>query len=1150
MYTNTNNTIVYSPSDLCLFMKSPFASWMEHARCLDPEFSIKPDERDIVLSLLAEKGDKHELDILQKFKEDKFNVVEISDDNKDNMVADTISAIHSGADVIFQATLELSPFKGYADFLVKVPHDNGEKDSKLGNYHYEVWDAKLAKSVKPYFVVQLCCYTEMLEAIQGVQAKHIVVALGNGTNEKLLTNDYFHYYLGLKEQFLAMANSFDKDKMPDPYLSNEWGRWSGYVSQLLEDIDHLSRVATITKNQVKKIEQHGISTMQALAENSEDSIKGISANIDQRLKSQAAIQIRSSGKEVPDYEILPEIKQRGIGLAMLPPHSDQDLFFDIEGYPLIDGGLEYLWGVTYFDENGDRQFRDFWAHTQEQEKQAFQEFIEWVYNRWQQDPTMHIYHYANYEIAACRKLMGRYGVCENKVDQLLRNNVFIDLYTVVKNSMLIGEPRYSIKNVEHLYREARDTEVSTGSDSIVIYEKFLEEIGDDLGKKPASEVWQESKTLTDIRDYNIDDCDSTQELVDWLRERQTEASIEWSANNEPQEIDQTSKIEEVFDLRDKLLSRANKIKEGNQEREVLETLARSLEFHNREAKPTWWRLFDRLMLDADELLADSDSLAGCTRTADKEYKPTSRARNLAYTYSFDINQEFKHLKLSSVYVIDEDNRNFEKQITAKVIKLDLKNGVVVFTTSKKELPHKIALIPNEYINPEPIPTAIARVASDLSDDSNSHRALHDFLTCATPRIKGHKGGELVEDGDLDGLINVVSNLENSYLTIQGPPGCGKTHSGKHIIASLLKQSKRVAITSNSHKAIDNLLIGVAELVAQENITADLFKAKINLDEKLTALGVKGIKPADINDNITDDDVTAVVVGATAWGIAREELAGLFDYLFIDEAGQVAVANLIGMSQAADNSVLMGDQMQLSQPTQGFHPGKSGLSTLDYLMGDNSTIAEDKGVFLGTTYRMHSQVNQFISKAIYDNRLHAHKDNDRQIVKQASNTDSSLVNKEAGVVYIPVDHYGNTQSSLEEIEVVKKIVSEVTGNSFTDKDGKQHKISSEDILIVAPYNHQVNLLKQELDDKAKIGTIDKFQGQQAPVVILSMCASSASDSPRGLEFLLDKHRLNVAVSRAQSLAIVVASSTLTDQLGDSLKSMQLVNTFQMLKDYGK
>jgi uncharacterized protein len=407
-----------------------------------------------------------------------------------------------------------------------------------------------------------------------------------------------------------------------------------------------------------------------------------------------------------------------------------------------------------------------------------------------------------------------------------------------------------------------------------------------------------------------------------------------------------------------------------------------------------------------------------------------------------------------------------------------------------------------------------------------------------PRITGHESGKPIisqnPSARLLEIIRAVSYLDNSYLTIQGPPGSGKTYTAKHVIAALLKLGKKIGISSNSHKAINHLLINTAEYCQQEGING-YFACTKNTDEILLKLGINVYKNEDIARSLQP----SCVIGTTAWGFARDDLENVFDYLFIDEAGQVSVANLIAMSRSTRNIVLMGDQMQLGQPSQGSHPENSGSSILDYLLHTTPTIPESMGIFLGTTYRMHSAVNRFISDSVYEGKLVSALDNDRQCIKVPSEY-QGILNKEAGIISVPVFHEGNTQASEEEVAQIVLLASQLIGRVFTDKSGIERFIDWSDMLFVAPYNYQVNKLKAALGEQAKVGSVDKFQGQEAPIVFLSMCASNANESARGMKFLFDKNRINVAVSRAQCMAIVTYSPTLLETTVSNTEQLGMVN----------
>ena len=1133
------DALVFSPSDLTLFTESQYASWIAHYSAMhdDSEEKFPKDAPDAMLSLLQDKGDTHEHAVLAQMKGDGLDVAEI--DRGEGAVEATLEAMRMGADVIFQACLTKRAFKGYADFLVKI-----EGKSEFGDYLYEVWDTKLSRTVKPYFTIQLCCYQEMLFELQQAAAEHFVIVLGDNQTERLRTQDYFHYYLSVKDAFLTFHDQFNPNMEPKPADSKNWGDWSEYAKAKLIEQDHLSQVAHITRGQIKKLEESGIATMAELADPNDDASSNLHPLIFERLQEQAKLQIESRDQSISVYKILHHDINNPHGLLLLPPHSDLDVFFDIEGFPFVDGGLEYLWGNTYFDKFGERQFKDFWAHNAEQEKESFKAFIEWVYARWQQDPNMHIYHYANYEIAACKKLMSRYGVCQNEVDTLLRNGVFIDLYQIVKSGLRIGTENYSIKSVELLYRGKRDTDVGTGGDSVVVYENWRDD--------PDGDTWETSAILKSIRDYNIDDCDSTQELVAWLRMQQATCGISFVGKLERAERDIPDDVQDRLELEVELLAMAKGfLKQAEIESDdnlsckakLYENLAWFLDFHRREDKPVHWAMFERFAMEEVDLFGDLDCLAFCVRTEREPFKQARQRQSFCYEYAFDTEQEYRSRATKSFYVhgeLNENGSNIKVSFVQEESRID--DGVIV-VKSTTELPYSITLIPDEIVPSRPIPGAIHSVISDLKEGLVTHSAILDFLEHHPPRIHGQVKGAAIarQEHLIEDVTKAVVNLKNSYLPIQGPPGTGKSYTSKHVIAELVRQGKRVGISSNSHKAINSLLVSTAKYCQDKDIVGE-FACSKDTGPEIAAAGIQIANNKGLVAHIKD----GCVIGTTSWGFARPDWAKQFDYLFIDEAGQVSVANLIGMSQSAKNLVLIGDQMQLGQPTQASHPADSGLSILDYLMHGKATIPEDQGVFLGTSYRMHSSVNKFISDAVYEGKLHSHHSTNSRFIDMLGA--SVPIPLSAGILLSEVEHSGNTQASDEEIERIVVLTQSLLGRTFHD-GGYHRSLKLQDIIYVAPYNHQVSKLKKalktEFKEEANVGSVDKFQGQEAPVVILSMCASEANDSPRGLDFLFDKNRLNVAISRAQCIAIVVANPMLKYAQASNIKQQKLINTYAQL-----
>jgi uncharacterized protein len=391
-------------------------------------------------------------------------------------------------------------------------------------------------------------------------------------------------------------------------------------------------------------------------------------------------------------------------------------------------------------------------------------------------------------------------------------------------------------------------------------------------------------------------------------------------------------------------------------------------------------------------------------------------------------------------------------------------------------------------------------------------------------------------------VGSAEHLDNSVLCIQGPPGAGKTYTAAVVIASLLAKGKRIAVTANSHKAILNVLHAVRSAVSQQKGDARIVKVGRASEEDLQG-GIEHVERS--SDAVSAMDPAPLVMGATAWVLCRPEMAGGFDYLLVDEAGQFSLANAVGTSLCANNLILVGDQMQLAQPIQGSHPGDSGLSALDYLLNGEATIPPDFGIFLDTTYRMHPDVCCFISDAVYEGRLKSHCDNSKQEILWPPECTGKL--PRSGIQVVHVEHEGNTQGSDEEVEIVGQLVDRLVGTHHVDRDGKDSALAAEDILLVAPYNMQVRKLERRLQGQARVGSVDRFQGLEAPVVIISMCASSVEDVPRGLEFLMNPNRLNVAISRARSLVILVCSEGLSQANCRSIDQMRLLNLFCRVED---
>jgi predicted RecB family nuclease len=427
--------------------------------------------------------------------------------------------------------------------------------------------------------------------------------------------------------------------------------------------------------------------------------------------------------------------------------------------------------------------------------------------------------------------------------------------------------------------------------------------------------------------------------------------------------------------------------------------------------------------------------------------------------------------------------------------------------------------------------------------------LQDVLREALPNA----GENSVERAQLAACL-----LRDTVLPIQGPPGAGKTYTAARMIVKLVASGRRVGVTANSHKVIRYLLEGVLKAAEESGVSLQAIQKtdppEENCPKTLTQTNDNGDVLVALNDG------KAQVAAGTSWLWAREEMARSVDVLFVDEAGQMSLANVLAIAQAAGSLVLLGDPLQLDQPQKGVHPPGAEVSALAHLLCGKATIGDDQGLFLQQTWRLHPDVCGFTSEVFYEGRLGTRPENAAQRLNTSGPLDGT------GLRFAPVEHLGNQSDSVEEVEEVCEIVSALLGSgwawihgqgeygkpgmpastndgsTWTDKHGITRPLILNDILIVSPYNAQVSALSARLPKGARVGTVDKFQGQEAPVVIYSMATSTPEDAPRGMEFLYSPNRLNVATSRAQCVAVIVASPALFQVQCKTPRQMELANAF--------
>ncbi|MBX5463751.1 MAG: TM0106 family RecB-like putative nuclease, partial [Steroidobacteraceae bacterium] len=1110
--------LVYSASDLVTFLECEHSTTLDLLE-LETPLPRAPDDDETVL--LQEKGLAHEKQYLEQLKAQHGTFADLSSIKSiDERIRSTIDWMRKGADVIYQGALQSGNLIGYPDFLRRV-----ERPSGLGAHSYEVVDTKLARSAKTKFLVQLCAYSGCLAEAQGIDPLMMHVVLGDLSELNYRYQDYSRYVAQLRRRFEERLRAGATGTYPDPCEHCDLCKWRLVCEERRLADDHLCQVANITKLQTRRLQAAGVATLAALGKLPASSkIPKVNPETLGRLRNQARLQLEARISGEPKVELL-DTGSDFRGFARLPRPDPGDLFFDMEGDPYEQGGLEYLFGVYFFDD-GKARFRPFWAHSRIEEKVAFEQFMDFVISRLNEYPDAHIYHYAQYEPTALKRLMSLHGTREAELDNLLRRHKFVDLYKVVREGIRVSEPRYSIKNIEHFYLDKRTASVTNAGASIVYYERW-KETGD-------------PQLLKDIETYNFDDVRSTHELRNWLLKLRPSA-MTW-ANDAVTDDETKVAAGELTEAERRLVPYREALVDGlppERKAWILDHHIRELtyfllDFHRRADKPAYWKMFARQEMTEEELLEDAECLAGLRRVG--EPVPDKRSRIWIYEYP---EQETK-LRSGSPITLTSTREGLGK------LDIDEDRRVVRIRRSvaKGPLPDCIALGPGAPIRTDVIRDALFRFADSLINGTQKYRACEAILRREPPRLRGHCAGEPIvraNEVTTERIADAISQLEDSYLFIQGPPGAGKTYTGSHAIVELMFRGFRVGVTSHSHKAINNLLDAVEKVAEKRGFTFHGAK-KCNDDED--CLNGKFIQDVFKNEEIEGGGEQ--LVAGTAWLFSRPAFDQDIDFLFVDEAGQVSLANVIAVGTSARNIVLLGDQMQLGQPIQGVHPGSSGDSSLEYLLEGKATITPDRGIFLGTTWRMHPDVCRFISDAVYDSRLEPEAHNKNRVLVLGPHAHPAL--KPAGIRFLEVQHDACSQQSAEEAGIIRELVENLLTQRYRDKDGVEHSIALENILVVAPYNAQVNLLTRMLPRGARVGTVDKFQGQEAEVVIVSMTTSSGDYLPRFMDFLYSKNRLNVAISRARCLAVVVANPALLTIPCRSPEDMALVNTLCWVKDY--
>jgi predicted RecB family nuclease len=1132
-----DGTIIVSATDLVGYLAC------DHLVTLELEAAAgereRPVRNDPELDLIRKRGFEHEAAHLAALRVEGRSIHEIETRDATTPAelraaeAETVAAMQAGRDVIFQATFFDGRWRGHADFLLRV-----DRPSLLGDWSYEVADTKLARRVKAAALLQMCVYADRLEQLQGVAPETMHVVTGDGTRHPHRVADYAAYYRRIKAGFEArvFGDAARPVTYPEPVEHCKVCRWYGVCADRRRADDHLSLVAGISRAQRGHLVDAQLPTRRALGSSSVGvPVRGIGQPALETIRNQARVQLagEAAGRVLSELvePVLPPPDASGPlrrGLALLPEPSPGDLFFDIESDPwALEDGLEYLFGAVE-EVDGSPRFDALWAHDRAGEKRMFETFIDRVIARLDADPNMHVYHYASYEPVAIKRLMGRHATREDEVDRLLRGGVFVDLFRVVRQGIRVSTESYSIKQVEKLYMPVREGPVTDAGFSVVAYERWMETADQTI--------------LDGIEAYNRDDCVSTWMLRGWLEERRTEAAATWpDADWSRPPIVDGAPTEEVATAQAETAERARRLTldvpadrtQRTEEQQARWLLAGLLDWHRRESKPQWWAWFTLRDATPEDLYASADALAGLTFVADME----TIKQSLVTRYSFDPAQEYK-LKVGDQPIdpATEAGAGTVHDIDPAAGTIDLLRG------PSRQGSHPAALIPSQPFDTKLQREALGQVADHVLaagiDGPGPYRAVRELLLRRPPRIVGvPEGGALARAGDdiVAAARRIGHGLDRSVLPIQGPPGSGKTYTGARMIVELVRAGKRVGITATTHKAITNLVDAAIAAAALDDVELGVVQ-KGTIDAGSRAPGVT-------LTNESGDVAPALLSGkrhvaaGTSWLFARPDMAGALDVLFVDEAGQLSLADVVAVGGSARSIVLLGDPNQLPQVSQGSHPEGAEASALEHLLGEAMTVPEDRGLFLATTRRLHPDICDFISEAFYEGRLEPHPETSRQLVGPGGFVEGT------GIRFVPIAHEENQARSREEAELVAEAIRGLVGRHWTDQHGVTRDMTIDDVLVVAPYNAQVAEIVRRVGDefgRPRVGTVDKFQGQEAPIAIYSMATSSPEDAPRQMEFLYSGNRLNVAISRAQGVAILVCSPALLRVRCHTPAQMRLAN----------
>jgi uncharacterized protein len=1110
-----------------LLTPSKITAWLDCAHFLTLQHEVEAGVRAVERSpfgemaqMLLDKGLQHERAVLDRYRAEGLSVFEVperdaaTNESFQHWVDRVGDVLADGHDVVVQMPFVHEGIRGIADFLRRVD------DPDTGTFTYEPIDAKLARAAaKPGHVLQLCFYAEAIEAVTGVLPERMHIELGSGRSETIRTADVVAYWRRLRRQLARLlADEASTTTAPEPCDHCQFCDFESACEDQWRAADSLVHVAGVRAADRSTLSADGVTTIAELAA-LDRAVVGLDPVRRDTFVRQARLQVqaRDAPDDPPPFELLdpatattsavdpdrPDAPDP-IGFAALPEPDDGDVFLDFEGHPFwrADAELFFLFGLIERSPDGAWDFVGYWAHDKSEEAAATQALIDHLTARRQRYPNMHVYHYNHTERSSLERLTREHTVAELALEQLVGTGALVDLLPIVKGAMQVGVESYGLKHIERLTAYERGHEIDQGAGAVVEYERWM-------GSRDAD-------GLERIRAYNEDDVRATRALRDWLV-TQRPAGMPW---------------------RSAVTGRDEPDAELDARIEALHAFGSDTVEHLMGDLLGYWRR-ERRTVNADtyrlSIADEADQFHSRSAIAQLQFsgrRPALGAKGQALTweratFTFPPQPVDGDIRAGSKLVVAHDEQTWTffdvADIDHHARRVELKwkpehdeRGVVPST-----------LVHYDDVNDAPKPSALSALADELLAGVTDRVGLA-MLRRAAPRFVaggGPPGGVFVpEESSVRGWS---TELDESYVPVQGPPGTGKTYIGAHIIHTLVEAGARVGVTAMSHSAIDNLLVATVERFADNGLDAP------RIVHKHRRGSADGVRYVNDNRQVATGDFD--VIAGTPWLFANQQMIDHpVDVLVVDEAGQLGLADTLAATVAARNVILLGDPQQLAQVSKASHPNGSGASALEHLLGDELTFPPERGVLLDTTRRMHPDVCGFISEVMYGGKLHSH-------VTCAAQHAAG----QTGLRWLRAEHAGCSTESAEEAAIVVAEVERLLGRPWTDQHGVTRPLAAADFMVVAPYNDQRRCLEAALaanpaTSGVDVGTVDKFQGREAAVVLFSMTTSSSAFMPRTADFLFSRNRLNVAISRARCLAYLVCTDELLDTRARDVEEMRLIS----------